>query len=103
MNELNEPGFGLRPALPGASDRLKTEQGRRIGKLHPGGTLFLDLPHPECGVREPGSPMVGDEQHWQPKPEKMREALAALGCTATGFDDGPDAMMSFHVHARRTG
>lgn len=31
-----------------------------IGKLRPGGVLFLYLPHPDCGIWQPGSPMVGD-------------------------------------------
>lgn len=79
----------------------RAELRRWVGKLKPGGTLFLYLPHPECGIWEPGSPMVWDEHKWQPEPEIVRTALTSLGCTIVASDDGPDAMMSFFIAARR--
>jgi SAM-dependent methyltransferase len=72
-----------------------------IDRLKPGGVLFLYLPHPDCGLWEPGSPMVGDGHCWAPTPEGMRAALEARALTVVAFDAGPDAMQSFHVCARK--
>ena len=72
-----------------------------IGKLRPGGILFLYLPHPECGIWQPGSPMVGDHHRWAPTPEGIHAALEAHGMTVVAEDPGPDAMQSFYVCARR--
>lgn len=71
-----------------------------LGKLKPGGVVFLYLPHPTCGIWRPGSPVVGDGHKWAPTPEIVAEALARLGATVVARDDGPDAMYSFHVCAR---
>lgn len=79
----------------------REELRRWTMKLKPGGVVFLYLPHPECGIWEPGSPMVWDEHKWQPTPSVVKSALSDLGCTITASDDGPDAMMSFYVVARR--
>ena len=72
-----------------------------ISKLKPEGLLFLYLPHPECGIWNPGSPFVGEEHKWCPSPEILKTGLAAMGCNIAGFDDGPDAMYSFWVCARK--
>ena len=72
-----------------------------IEKLKPGGLLFLYLPHPDCGIWEPGSPMVGSGHAWAPTPEGVRAALEARGLTMTAFDAGPDAMQSFYACARK--
>lgn len=72
-----------------------------IGKLKPGGVLFLYLPHPSCAIWRPGSPMVGEGHKWQPTPDVVREAVTALGCEVEAQDEGPDIMRSFHVAARK--
>jgi SAM-dependent methyltransferase len=74
-----------------------------IGKLKPGGILFLYLPHPSCAIWHPGSPFVGDEHKWVPTPEILKESLAQLGCEIMQCDDGPDAMFSFWVCGRKKG
>ena len=72
-----------------------------VSLVRPGGVIFLYLPHPDCGLWRPGSPMVGDEHRWQPEPSVIKRALAERGCDVVAADDGPDAMMSFFVCARR--
>lgn len=72
-----------------------------IAKLKPGGVLFLYLPHPDCGLWQPGSPMVGDGHLWSPTPETMRTAFAQLGLKELACDPGPDAMQSFYICARK--
>jgi len=72
-----------------------------IGKLKPGGAVFLYLPHPECGVWEVGSPFVGNEHKWTPTPQVIKARLEAQTCKIVACDDGPDAMYSFWVCARR--
>jgi hypothetical protein len=72
-----------------------------ISKLKPGGIVFLYLPHPECGIWEVGSPFVGNEHKWTPTPEIIKSSLAQLSCSMVACDDGPDAMFSFWVCARR--
>jgi SAM-dependent methyltransferase len=72
-----------------------------IAKLKPGGVLFLYLPHPDCGLWEPGSPMVGDGHVWQPTFASIEQALHALGLAVIAADRGPDAMQSFHLCARK--
>lgn len=70
-----------------------------IGKLKPGGRLFLYLPHPTCGIWRPGSPFVGDGHQWAPSPEGIKASLQRLGGRVIACDDGPDAMQSFFVCA----
>jgi hypothetical protein len=72
-----------------------------IGKLKRGGTLFLYLPHPECGIWEPGSPFVGTGHKWVPTPALLKTAIAEFGCELVAHDDGPDAMFSFWICARK--
>ena len=72
-----------------------------IRKLKPGGIVFLYLPHPECEIWHPGSPFVGNGHKWVPTPEVVSEALRALGCEIVERNDGPDAMMSFYICARK--
>lgn len=69
--------------------------------LKRGGIIFLYLPHPECGIWNPGSPMVGDGHKWQPTPAIIKSAFAQRGCEIVAFDDGPDPMMSFFVCGRK--
>lgn len=75
--------------------------GEWISKLKPGGIVFLYLPHPECGIWEVGSPFVGDGHKWTPTPEIIKSSVGKLGCATVACDDGPDAMYSFWVCARR--
>lgn len=77
------------------------ELTRWISKLKSGGVLFLYLPHPECGIWNPGSPMVGSEHKWQPTPAIIKKALRQRDMEIVECDDGPDAMMSFFVCGRR--
>ena len=72
-----------------------------VRKVKPGGIIFLYLPHPECEVWHPGAPFVGDGHKWMPTPEVISQALEGLGCEIVGKDEGPDAMMSFYVCARK--
>jgi SAM-dependent methyltransferase len=70
-------------------------------RLKPGGTVFLYLPHPDCGIWEVGSPFVGDGHKWTPTPQTIKAFLGAQNCEIVACDDGPDAMYSFWVCARR--
>jgi len=72
-----------------------------VSKLKRGGIVFLYLPHPECGIWEIGSPFVGTGHKWTPTPQIIKSSLAQLGCSVAAFDDGPDAMFSFWVCARK--
>lgn len=72
-----------------------------VKKLKPGGVIFLYLPHPDCALWHPGSPFVGDGHKWIPTLEVIKQALRELGCEIIQFDDGPDAMQSFHVCGRK--
>ncbi len=82
-------------------DHWEAELDAWIERLKPGGVLFLYLPHPDCGLWEPGSPMVGDGHRWAPAPEGIRAALVARGLSVIDQNAGPDAMQSFHVCARK--
>jgi SAM-dependent methyltransferase len=70
-------------------------------KLKRSGVLFLYLPHPECGIWEPGSPFVGDEHKWVPTPEIIKSNVQDSGFSLVACDDGPDAMYSFWICARK--
>ena len=72
-----------------------------VSKVKPGGIVFLYLPHPECGIWERGSPFVGDEHQWSPTPPIVENALQALACDVIERDEGPDAMYSFYICARK--
>jgi SAM-dependent methyltransferase len=73
-----------------------------VDKLKPGGILFLYLPHPDCAIWHRGSPFVGDDHKWLPTPEALKHAVSKLGCEIVQSDDGPDAMQSFYICARKT-
>jgi SAM-dependent methyltransferase len=72
-----------------------------ISKVRPGGIVFLYLPHPECTIWNPGSPFVGADHKWKPEPEIIKNHLVQSDCELVTFDDGPDAMGSFYVCARK--
>jgi SAM-dependent methyltransferase len=72
-----------------------------IDHVRLGGTLFLYLPHPDCALWHPGSPFVGDGHKWIPTPHVIRQALEQMGCHITHLNNGPDAMHSFYICARK--
>jgi len=74
-----------------------------VSKLRLGGVLFLYLPHPDCGIWHPGSPIVGDGHKWVPRPEIIKSAMQELSCQVVAYDDGPDAMYSFWVCGQKIG
>ena len=72
-----------------------------VRKLKPNGIIFLYLPHPDCGMWQPGSPFVGDAHKWVPTPEVIKRGLRELKCQPLQWDDGPDTMYSFFVCAHK--
>lgn len=72
-----------------------------IEKLRAGGVVFLYLPHPDCAIWQPGSPMVGSGHQWSPNITLLRDALEARGMEVIACDPGPDAMHSFYICARK--
>jgi len=72
-----------------------------VDKLKLNGIIFLYLPHPECKIWEPGSPMIGNGHVWIPTCENIKTALLTRNCEIVSFDDGPDAMYSFYVCGKR--
>jgi len=81
----------------------QSELRKWVGKLKHGGGVFLYLPHPDCTIWHPGSPFVGNGHKWIPSPTVVADALRGVGCEVEAREDGPDAMRSFWVWARRTG
>ncbi|NQT90209.1 MAG: methyltransferase domain-containing protein [Candidatus Omnitrophica bacterium] len=75
--------------------------GDWVKKLKPGGIVFLYLPHPDCAIWHPGSPFVGKGHKWIPAQEVISSALGDLDCMVVSRDDGPDAMYSFYICARK--
>ena len=73
-----------------------------IGKLKPGGTLFLYLPHESNLLWRPGSPWVGGLHKWSPTLDVLIPHLEANGMTMVAHDPGPDEYWSFYICARRT-
>lgn len=72
-----------------------------VGKLKPGGVVFLYLPHPDCSIWHPGSPFVGRGHKWIPTPHLVKSALRETGCNIIQCDDGPDGMWSFYVCGKK--
>jgi SAM-dependent methyltransferase len=72
-----------------------------VSKIKKGGILFLYLPHQECEIWHPGSPFVGTGHRWIPTPDIVKQEINAIGLNIVSFDDGPDAMWSFYVCARK--
>jgi len=72
-----------------------------VDKVKKGGIIFLYLPHPECEIWHPGAPFVGDKHKWIPKPQIIKDYFKELGLRIMDFDDGPDAMQSFFVCAKK--
>nr|WP_143838170.1 methyltransferase domain-containing protein [Nitrospira cf. moscoviensis SBR1015] len=72
-----------------------------VDRVRLGGTIFLYLPHPDCAIWHPGSPFVGDGHKWIPTPQVIRQALEQMGCVLLRLNEGPDAMCSFFICARK--
>jgi len=70
-------------------------------KLKPSGIIFLYLPHPDCAIWHPGSPFVGDGHKWIPTQELVKKELTKLKCETIQYDNGPDAMASFYICAKK--
>ena len=83
------------------SDEWRKELSRWASKVKPGGHMFLYLPHPDCGIWNPGSPLVGSGHKWQPEPPLIKKAMNVRGFDVVACDDGPDWMFSFFVCGRK--
>jgi hypothetical protein len=70
-------------------------------KVRDGGTLFVYLPHPNCGLWRMDNPFMREYHRWVPEPAVVKAAVLALGAEIVANDDGPDVMMSFFVCARK--
>ena len=68
-----------------------------IGKVKSGGSIFLYLPHPTCGLWRKDNPYMARYHKWVPTPPVVKQALQLNGCDLLACDDGPDIMFSFHV------
>lgn len=74
-----------------------------IGKLRPGGILFLYLPHESMLLWRPGGPWVGGAHKWSPTWETLVPFLEAEGMDVLECNRDRDAYWSFHLAARRSG
>ena len=72
-----------------------------IGKLRPGGVLFLYLPHESMLLWRPGGPWVGGTHKWVPTWQVLRPFLEGEGMEVLECNSGCDAYWSFHIAARR--
>jgi len=72
-----------------------------IGKLKPGGILFLYLPHESCALWRPGAPWVGGAHKWSPTWQVLAPFLESCGMTVVDYNAGRDDYWSFHIIARR--
>ncbi len=72
-----------------------------IGKLKPGGVLFLYLPHPSCRLWHRSNPFMRDMHQWVPDPETIVGALKRRGMLIIDRDDGPDHFFSFFICAKK--
>ena len=72
---------------------------RWVELLRPGGRIFLYLPHPDCEIWHPGSPVVGDGHRWIPTLEAVASHLEKRGLRVIEADPGPDVMGSFYLCA----
>ena len=72
-----------------------------IGKLRPGGVIFLYLPHPDCGLWRMDNPLMAQYHAWIPTPEVVRAEVEKDGCGILSYDDKADSMYGFHVCGRK--
>lgn len=72
-----------------------------ISKLRPGGTLFLYLPHPSCGLWRMDNPAMHAVHAWIPEFDVVREALVGRGLSIVEADEGPDHFYSFFLVGRK--
>lgn len=74
-----------------------------VGKLRPGGIIFVYLPHPDCGLWRKENPFMSKHHAWVPTPEVVKAAIEENGCTILSYNEQPDFMYSFHVCGRVIG
>lgn len=72
-----------------------------IGKIKPGGILFLYLPHPSCKLWHMDNPMMKGIHKWVPTPEIIEDELQKKGLEIIDKDEGPDHFFSFFICARK--
>lgn len=72
-----------------------------IGKLRPGGILFLYLPHESMALWRPGGPWAGGAHKWSPTWETIVPFLEGAGMEILEYSPDRDAYWSFHVVARK--
>lgn len=73
-----------------------------IGKLKPGGVLFLYLPHESCALWRPGAPWVGGAHKWSPTWQVLKPFLENCGMEVVEYDPSCDTYWSFYLVAKRT-
>lgn len=73
-----------------------------IGKIKPGGILFLYLPHPSCKLWHMSNPFMAGIHMWVPTPEIVEEELKKRGLDIIDKDEGPDHFFSFYFSARKS-
>jgi len=73
-----------------------------IGKLKPGGILFIYLPHESCALWRPGAPWVGGTHKWSPTWQVLIPFLKGCGMEILEYNAEHDDYWSFHIVARRT-
>jgi len=71
-----------------------------VGKIKPGGILFLYLPHPTCKLWHYTNPFMAGIHKWAPEPAVIEKALLNLGLEILDKDEGPDHFYSFYYCAR---
>lgn len=72
-----------------------------IGKIKPGGVLFLYLPHHTMWLWRPGGAWVGLDHKWSPSYEVVGAFLEGQGMKILDLDRGRDKYWSFYVVAER--
>ncbi|MCC6699522.1 MAG: methyltransferase domain-containing protein [Candidatus Hydrogenedentes bacterium] len=72
-----------------------------IGKLRPGGVLFLYLPHESMLLWRPGGAWVGGTHKWSPTWQILLPFLQGEGMEVLEHNPGCDEYWSFHIAARR--
>lgn len=72
-----------------------------IGKLRPGGVLFLYLPHESMELWRPGGPWVGGAHKWSPTWRAVVPFLESEGMEILEYGRERDDYWSFHIAARK--
>lgn len=72
-----------------------------IGKLKPGGILFLYLPHESMKLWHPGAPWVSDGHKWIPTHQVLNKFLSGERLEIIDYNPQTDKYWSFHIVARK--